>query len=40
MTEKDAATLSRLVASCREQLENDLVELVEELGPALVQEAA
>jgi hypothetical protein len=40
MTEKDAATLSRLVASCREQLENDLVELVEELGPALVQDVA
>lgn len=40
MTEKDAATLSRLVASCREQLENDLLELVEELGPALIKDVA
>lgn len=40
MTEKDAATLSRLIAGCRAQLESDLVELVEELGPALVQDVA
>lgn len=40
MTEKDAATLGKLVASCRAQMESDLCELVEELGPALVQEAA
>lgn len=38
MTEKDAATLVKLVAGCREQMESDLCELVEELGPALVQE--
>lgn len=40
MTEKDAATLSRLVASCSEQLESDLVELIEELGPTLIQDVA
>jgi hypothetical protein len=40
MTEKDAATLSRLIAGCRAQLESDLVELVEELGPALVRDVA
>lgn len=40
MTEKDAATLGKLVASCRAQMESDLCELIEELGPALVQEAA
>jgi len=39
MTEKDAATLAKLVAGCREQMESDLCELVEELGPALIQEA-
>jgi hypothetical protein len=39
MTEKDAATLAKLVAGCRERMECDLCELVEELGPALVQEA-
>lgn len=39
MTEKDAATLAQLVAGCREQMESDLCELVEELGPALIQEA-
>lgn len=39
MTEKDAATLAQLVAGCRQQMESDLCELVEELGPALIQEA-
>lgn len=39
MTEKDAATLAQLVAGCREQMESDLCELVEELGPALIEEA-
>jgi hypothetical protein len=39
MTEKDAATLAKLIAGCREQMESDLCELVEELGPALIQEA-
>lgn len=39
MTEKDAATLAKLVAGCREQMESDLCELVDELGPALIQEA-
>ncbi|KAF0162915.1 MAG: hypothetical protein FD157_3581 [Rhodocyclaceae bacterium] len=37
MTEKDAATLAKLIAGCREQMESDLCELVEELGPELVQ---
>ena len=40
MTEKDAATLSRLVTGCREQMEGELVELVEELGPSLLQRSA
>lgn len=39
MTEKDASTLAKLVAGCREQMESDLCELVEELGPALIREA-
>jgi len=39
MTEKDAATLAQLVAGCREQMESDLCELVEELGPALIEQA-
>jgi hypothetical protein len=39
MTEKDAPTLAQLVAGCREQMESDLCELVEELGPLLIQEA-
>ncbi len=39
MTEKDAATLAQLVAGCRGQMESDLCELFEELGPALIQEA-
>jgi hypothetical protein len=39
MTEKDAATLGELVAGCRAQLENDLCELFEELGPSLIQVA-
>ena len=38
MTEKDAATLAKLVAGCREQMESDLCELVDDLGPALTQE--
>lgn len=38
MTEKDAATLAKLFAGCREQMESDLCELVEEIGPALIQD--
>ena len=38
MTEKDAATLAKLVAGCREQMESDLCELVEEFGPALIED--
>lgn len=40
MTEKDAATLAKLVAGCREQMESDLIELVEELGPDLLRDVA
>jgi hypothetical protein len=40
MTEKDAATLSKLVASCREQMDGELVELVDDLGPPLIQDVA
>ena len=40
MTEKDAATLAKLIAGCREQMESDLSELFEELGPALSQKTA
>ena len=39
MTEKDAATLAKLVAGSRQQMESDLCELFEELGPALIEEA-
>ena len=39
MTEKDAATLAKLIADSRRQMESDLCELFEELGPALIQEA-
>ncbi|MDP1526805.1 MAG: DUF1631 family protein [Rhodocyclaceae bacterium] len=39
MTEQDAATLGKIVASCRAQMESDLCELFEELGPALIQSA-
>lgn len=39
MTDKDATTLAKLIAGCREQMESDLCELVEELGPALIQDA-
>jgi hypothetical protein len=39
MTEKDAATLAKLIAGCRQQMESDLSELFEELGPALIQKA-
>ncbi len=38
MTEKDAATLAKLIVGCREQMESDLCELIEELGPTLIQE--
>ncbi|MCF8197452.1 MAG: DUF1631 domain-containing protein [Sulfuritalea sp.] len=38
MTEKDAATLAKLIAGCREQMESDLCELVEELGPRLIED--
>lgn len=37
MTGKDAATLGKLVEDCRAQMENDLCELFEELGPLLIQ---
>jgi hypothetical protein len=40
MTEKDASTLAKLVAGCREQMESDLSELFEELGPALIEDVA
>ncbi|MDP3513382.1 MAG: DUF1631 family protein [Sulfuritalea sp.] len=40
MTEKDASTLAQLVAGCRGQMESDLCELFEELGPALIREAS
>lgn len=39
MTEKDAATLTKLIVGCREQMESDLSELFEELGPVLIQKA-
>lgn len=39
MTEKEAATLGKLVADCRAQMESDLCELFEELEPTLVQAA-
>ncbi|NMF99360.1 DUF1631 domain-containing protein [Aromatoleum toluolicum] len=39
MTEKVAAPLGELVAGCRSQMENDLCELFEELGPLLTQMA-
>ena len=39
MTERDAATLGKLVAGCRAQMENDLCESFEELGPLLIQAA-
>lgn len=39
MTEQDAPTLARIVASCRAQMESDLCELFEELGPVLAQRA-
>ena len=39
MTEKDAATLAKLIADSRRQMESDLAELFEELGPALIQDA-
>jgi hypothetical protein len=39
MTEQDAAILGKIVAGCRAQMESDLCELFEELGPALIQAA-
>lgn len=39
MTEKDTAMLANLIASSRRQMESDLCELFEELGPALIEEA-
>ncbi|MBI3094911.1 MAG: DUF1631 family protein [Rhodocyclales bacterium] len=39
MTEKDATTLAKLIADSCRQMESDLAELFEELGPALIQEA-
>jgi hypothetical protein len=39
MTEKDASTLAKLIAASRRQMESDLCELFEELGPALIQDA-
>lgn len=38
MTEKNTAALQELVDGCRKQLERDLCELVEELGPVLIGE--
>ncbi|NMG76260.1 DUF1631 family protein [Aromatoleum diolicum] len=40
MTENDASTLGELVEGCRAQMENDLCELFEELGPLLIQVAS
>lgn len=40
MTEKDASTLAQLIAGCRRQMESDLCELVEELGPGLIEDVA
>lgn len=37
MTEQDASTLGNIAASCRAQMERDLCELFEELGPVLTQ---
>lgn len=37
MTEQDAATLGKIVAGCRTQMESDLCELFEELGAVLIQ---
>ncbi|MDA8258140.1 MAG: DUF1631 family protein, partial [Betaproteobacteria bacterium] len=39
MTEKDTAMLANLIAGSRRQMESDLCELFEEIGPALIQEA-
>jgi len=39
MTQQDAATLGRIIAGCREQMESDLCELFDELGPVLTQMA-
>ena len=38
MAEKDAETLAKLIAGCRVQMESDLCELVEDLGPALIKD--
>ncbi len=38
MKEKDASTLAKLIAGCRRQMESDLCELVEELGPGLIED--
>ncbi len=38
MTEKDPTTLAKLIAGCREQMESDLCELLEELGPILIED--
>lgn len=40
MTEQDAATYGKIVANARAQLESDLCESFEELGPALIQAAS
>ena len=37
MTEQSAAALGEIVTSCRVQMENDLCELFDEIGPALAQ---
>ncbi|AYH42376.1 DUF1631 family protein [Azoarcus sp. DN11] len=39
MTEQDVSTLGKLVPSCRAQMESDLCELFEELGPVLTRMA-
>jgi hypothetical protein len=38
MTDTNLATLRELVGECRDVLENELCELIEELGPTLVEE--
>lgn len=38
MAEKNTAALQELVDGCRKQLERDLCEMVEELGPVLIEE--
>lgn len=39
MTDTDLTALRKLVDDCRERLDNDLCEMIEELGPTLIEEA-